>query len=289
MEKLIKNYIVPVFVSVFSGAGVAFSAIEVIGHFWEQSVVFDRYIDTPCFVIVCSILAGVIQLRACLKKEIVHCVNHGKIVVCKSRDILRKKSGTIVVGVNRQLETQEEKIDRSSIHGQMIKKYGQDKMQEIFDNGKLQMRDGTRLFFNGKIKNKHYIFLQMSDLEDECLAVADKQQVAEAVDNLLRNQQRAIIEKQRLYVPVLGTGAAGVSLDRMEMIRLLAQRYSEFLSQLDREKRTGVSDGRRDAVNRINEFCIVTNDRDIDWQRLETCIKSIGKDCRFCNCKDKEV
>ncbi len=53
-------------------------------------------------------------------------------ITIKSGNIIRKKDGSIVVGINNQMKTYQKDLAENSIHWQLVKKYGENDFKELF-------------------------------------------------------------------------------------------------------------------------------------------------------------
>lgn len=138
-------------------------------------------------------------------------------------DILKCKNGSIVLGINNQGISESRSINKDSIHWQLIEKYGEKKVSRAIQNSSNDI-----IMFKPEQDEKEFLMIKMSDINEYGVAEANKVQVREAIHKLFWNQQGYDVINNTLYVPLLGTGAAGVITSKLEMIETIIKEFICF-------------------------------------------------------------
>lgn len=252
----------------FSSVGIFWSCFEILGYYfptWAQLVGNHVWVMISVFVIS-ALITFICQIRV----KVTHTIC-GKEIVIKPGNIIREKSGSIVVGVNSQMMTGEGELAENSIHHQLVRKYGQPALEQLFSQAK--SKNGDYPFFRGTLGNKRFIFLCMSDVHNG-VASTTKQQLGQALSSLFENQKEVDIHKRKIYFPVLGTGGSGIGMSKQEMIKYLIESFLDF-----QRNKTDVS------IDRIEQFNVVVywyNMTQIDWKELNTWLKTYNDYCLNC-------
>lgn len=263
------------------------AGMSVIGGLWSVITIAEVYYPDYWLVklcgsnIFCLIIPAAVVMVLSLIGQIVKIfflgIKYDNVRVgIRVGNILNKSDGVIVVGVNNQFITDENKIGKTSIHNQVVKQYGQDKIAEIFNkNNKAEVRE--RLFFQERIDDKEFLFLLMSDLDDNGVASTTQEQIGRALDSLFNNQSRLRLPHPQkcIYLPVLGTGETGrFRVDNKDIIFII----SKFLQNEKREADVG--------QRKICKLYVVVYWKDIvkvNWDSLHGWLKLMQTYCIECN------
>lgn len=158
------------------------------------------------------------------------------------------------------MKTLRNRIGKRSIHAQMIDIYGQDKMNKIFREGKDQIDSGKN-FFCSEMDKKLFVFLCMSDIEEDGAARVTIEQLKNSIDSLFLNQNYINVLERKMCFPILGTGAGGVCMEKEEIIKLIIRHFVNFQKGLSST-----------STQKIDELNIVVGWKDIgkiDWEELK--------------------
>lgn len=266
---------------------ILMAGMSVIGSLWSIITIVEVYYPEYWLVklcrsnIFCLVIPAVTAMVLTLIIQIVKVffleIKYDNVKVgIKVGNILKQSDGIIVIGVNNQFITDENKIGKNSIHNQLIKKYGQDKIAEIFSkNNKKEIKE--RLFFQERMDDKEFLFLLMSDLNGNGVACATEEQIGRALESLFSNQSQLRVPHPQkcIYLPVLGTGETGrFRVDNKDIIFLI----SKFLQNEKREADVG--------QRRICKLYIVVYWKDIvkvNWDSLHGWLKLMQTYCIECN------
>ncbi len=262
----------------FSMLGAVWTVMEVVGWCFPEWWFVAFYNENSFIVILPGILSALYTLYVELRCKIECEIRAKKVVICVG-NLLNKKDGTVVIGINQELETNKDKVAENSIHWQMIQKYGQDKMDAVF---KVEReKRGKKCFFKARLDGRDYLFLCMSALKDG-VASTNLQMLHTAVRDIFVKAEATPIRNHRIYFPVLGTGAGGLRIahgegsnDKTEAVKRIIKWFFDFELHA------------ADAVqNRIDEIKIVVYWKDIrkiKWEELNLWLKRYKDYCIDCN------
>lgn len=254
----------------FSAVGACWTFFEITDHYIPKvGQLLKGNIGIMIFVFAVS--ASATFLRG-VWVSVTCTIGETKITI-KPGNIIRKKDGSIVVGINNQRKTGLKELAENSIHWQLVKKYGENKFKELFRKANVIQK----VLFKETIDNKHFIFLCMSDVENG-IARTTKQQLEGALKILFENQDQFDVFNKRIYFPILGTGGGGIGLSKQDTIKL---EISLFLDHL--RKKTA------ESIERIDELNIIVYWKDInqiDWEELETWLEMYKSYCMDCAAKE---
>lgn len=201
-----------------------------------------------------------------------------KQIIISPGDILRKKKGAIVIGINNQLITDPDQIGRKSLHREIVRRYGEEKITEEFEKEKelRQMRGQSKQndFFTRELAGKQFIFLMMSRIQKPEVAATSKDEIQKAFYNLLSSHTDIRIDSNRLYCPLLGTGEGGVNASADEIAALIVWEFMKFLKE------------NHGDMNRIKDFRVVVYWKDIfrvDWKEVRRKIDCLIENCQECS------
>lgn len=219
----------------FSVVGVAFTLIEMLKTLSILSA-------APAFVTFWTVLAvfGVLTLLFFLIriKNLsfqTHSISGtGMTVSSKAADVLKQQKGSILIGINDELEYDLEKVGATSLQGQLIKEYGQEWMKQVMETyrshhplgeGQAVYPIGTVFSASSPKGDFHYIFLVISHLQGTGVPVSSPENLKRALDSLFAPNNTFRCHQNRLYAPLIGSGLTGLIMPRQELARLIAFRF----------------------------------------------------------------
>ncbi len=255
----------------FSAVGACWAFLEIFDYYYPEIV--GPIKDNIWVMIFAFAVIAFATFLHCIWVKVVCTIGNTKIVI-KPGNIIRKKDGCIVVGINSQKETHEENLAENSIHRQLVKKYGEDVFLDLFANAVFIQE----VFFKGQIRNKHFIFLCMSDV-DNGIACTTKQKLQCALKTLFNNQTMFDVFKRKIYFPVLGTGGSGIGLSKQDTIKLIKNAFLDCQCKKADER-----------IERIDVLNIIVHWRDInqiDWAELNTWLQMRKNYCMDCERKER--
>ncbi len=256
----------------------------VIGSIWTVMEIFERYFPEWEFVEYGKSHIGVMIIPAVLvvagmcvrllyQERVITFTIKGVQVKIQAGDMLHKKKGLTVVGVNRQLNTKREQIGETSIHKAVLDRYGQEKLDRAFERGSRQVGAG-RLFFQEKLEDWEFLFLCMSDLDENAAASTTEELMKKALDDLFSNQQMLRVPKGRVYLPILGTGEGGFCLGKEETIQFMIERLWNFQRQ--------VSGSSTVKIKKVQIVVYWKDCHEINWKQLKEWAGKMGQYCIEC-------
>ena len=254
--------------------GTIWSIMEIVSWYfpkWKVVEFYQNHVGTIIFPAVAVMLCRGWLLW---KEEhvITFSIKGGKVRI-RTGDILRMKHGLTVVGINRQLNTAQEQIGERSIHRAVLDKYGQKALDLAFENGRRQIEAG-RQFFQEKLDGREFLFLCMSDLNENAAASTTMDLMRNALDDLFFHQNVLRVPEGRIYIPILGTGEGGFCLNKLDTIKFIVERFGSFQRQVD-----------ENSTVKIKELCVVIYRKDnheIDWGNLRVWAGQMGQYCMEC-------
>lgn len=260
-EKFFKTPIAQALTTCAAIIGTLWAVIEIMQGFlpeWSVTCFLSSHIAV---LILPGMVGGVVQgVYAFVNQRYLTYKRKDKIIKIRRGDILNKRKGTIVIGVNRQLVTDPDKIARDSIHWQLISRCGKRVLEDIFEkqrNGGC----GDRCFFTGQAGGLDIVFLMMSDLGENGTVRTSLDMMTEALEDFFNHQENLQIKKGKVYLPLLGLGRTGAPLECNEAVKLIIRKYLQFQKQLN-----------GDSVDKIRELELVIykdNVRSVDWGKLK--------------------
>lgn len=205
-----------------------------MGSVWGILEIFGNISDTVKdwqsdwrVIVFLSIAATVVIMGIQLRRYFFHekkIAETDASICVKVGDFTKMKNGSCLVGINNKLETRTEYIGAGSLHEQIVKKHGEQKVKAEFDNArdKLQ-KNGVDTYdwgeaFSCKIDKNDYVFLVMSELPQAGRPSVKKEDLKQAVQKFFHSQTKLQVANDTLYCPVLGTGAAGIPVMGREVI-----------------------------------------------------------------------
>ena len=270
--KIIFKTIIDLFAPGMAVIGTIWSVMEILEKYYSDTPFINFYQNHISCMLIPGILAVVINVVCLLnyERKVSFTIKDAKITI-EIGDILRKRDGVIVVGINNQWNTNGAQIGKSSIHKALLDKYGQDRLDAAFAKGKTE---AERLFFPEEIGGKEYLFLRMSDLIHNNAASTTIDQMQKALDELFYHQDYLSMYGGRIYFPVLGTGEGGICLNRVKTIEFMVNRFWKFQKQIN-----------RNSIVKIKELHIVIYWKDFnrkEWNQIKQWVDKIGQYCMEC-------
>ena len=265
-----------IFIFAFTIIGTIWSAMEIItGIFADWQLGWDLATNVWVYVVP-AIGGGAFRLIYLLKNEVFPSHKFDdKLITVRAGNILKKKKGNIIVGINKSMETSEDLIASGSIHMQLLKENENNavEMEQIFERHR-QGNDPDELFFQGEVNGKDIIFLVMSDLSGAQTAATSKSQVEEGLQELFSHQHVVHITNGTVYCPVLGTGQAGLSLTMHDTVILIVKNFLNYC------RCRGVEDA--DKIKRLKIIVYTKQMLCIDWIALNKEIGFMIERCKLC-------
>lgn len=261
----------------FTTIGSAWTALEIAGivPFPES---FLNWIEEAAFeiLIFAGALGGIGKFGNLVYRIFFQTYHSDDKTICiRVGDILKKCDGSIIVGVNEQLNTAPDEIGLSSIHRQLVRnEKALASMEQIFERQRAKPAKERRGFFQGDVEHKHMIFLPMSSLRENQVVTTKTSLVSKGLTDLFRNQGRLRIENQTVFCPLLGTGEAGMHLSREETIKMIVRIYLQCCGKMTSE-----------SADKIKHLEIIVYPKDfgeIDWVRLKQELAFMISNCGSC-------
>ena len=194
--------------------GLVWTLLEIFKYFFPDliDISFERKI------MICAAIIGPIanMLYGFLELLFFRCkISEDAEIKISIGNILNKRSGTVIIGINDKLVTDVERIGEKSVHYQLMSKQKNRKLEDKFKemqriNNKQCVSMGYHFSWNNKHHN--YLFLVMSELQFDKAPVTNKETLIKSLRKLFSAQNSLSIRNKKLYVPVIGTGAADVRL-----------------------------------------------------------------------------
>lgn len=281
MDKRFQNFID--FWKKVLGAG-----LSTTGALWTATQFCEAYFpDNPLLMEICGEVSYIIIPSVCIAviygvfllkdRYYISCSISDKQIIISPGNILRKKNGAILVGVNNELITNPALIGRKSIHREIVRRYGEARISEEFRREKeLRQRQGELRqhdFFTMELDGKQFIFLIMSRIQMPEVPATSKAEIQKALNDFLNSHTDIRIDSNRLYCPLLGTGASDVNALADEMVDLIVREFVKFLKQ------------NHGDMNRIKDFRIVVYWKDffrVDWKEIRRKVDCLMENCQEC-------
>lgn len=274
MAKLFISKVKDLAIAGFTGIGLMWTFIEIMEKYFANLPIVKENKDNLLVLLIPALFLVLYRLVYILLIESkVKCEIRDLKIIVRVGDILKCKRGVIVIGVNNQLNTDEDKIAKNSLHSKMIGKYGQDKMKEVFSKGKKKVNNDIR-YFQDEINGKSYLFLAMSDINDFGAVSTKGSTVRIALDSLFFNQENLIALNNNIFIPLIGTGAGGLQPSKQEVIKMIIESFLIFQKDSDEE-----------VSSKIKSINIVVYWKDvfqIDWIELRQWLKNQKTYCLNC-------
>lgn len=261
----------------FAAIGTAWTALEIIGivPFSES---FLNWIKESSFAIlvIVGIVCGIGKLICSVYRVFFHTYHsEDKTIRIRVGDILERRGGNIIVGVNEQLITAPAEIGPSSIHRQLTRTGGpRSDAEQIFREQRMKPAGERERFFQGDVEDKHIIFLPMSSLEGKQVVTTTLKMVSEKLADLFCNQGRLQVVNQTVFCPLLGTGEAGMHLSKEDTIKMIVRIFLQSCGKMT-----------DDSVDKIKHLEIIVHSKDfreIDWTRLNQELDFMIRNCGSC-------
>lgn len=262
----------------FSTTGALWTATQFLEAYFPDNPLLMEICGEVLYIIIPSICVAVVYGIFLLKDRyyIRRSISDKQIIISPG-NILRKRKGAILVGVNNELITDPALIGRKSIHREIVRRYGEEKIAEEFRREKelWQRREALRehCFFTRELEGKQFIFLIMSRIQKPEVPATSKAEIQNALHNFLASHTDIRIDSNRLYCPLLGTGASDINASADEMVDLIAREFVKFIKQ------------NQGDTNRIRDFRIVVYWRDlfrVDWQEIRRKVDCLMENCQGC-------
>lgn len=257
----------------WSVMGFIWTVLEMADQIFVTSTTVDAMRQNAYVLIVPAFFAGLVRLIIQIHKEFFmhYCIGEKRINVCFG-DILKKKDGDIIVGVNKDLKTDINEVAKGSIHYQLLEKDSSDEVKKIFENFK-KINKGEH-FFQGSVGGRNYIFLIMSSLNSNGIANTSKKYVEESIRELFYHQERIIADNNMIWIPLIGTGAAGNNFSKGDTLVEIVKIYLKFCA-----------DKRADKCDKIHSLNIVVSRKDakfINWTSVQAKLELLINECSTC-------
>lgn len=197
-------------------------------------------------------------------------------------NILKKTNGSILVGINSQLNTDPAQIGANSIHRQLIDKIGREKVEKAFAEKKATLASANAPMgdtFPIKDDSQLFQLLVMSELSSTGSPSTNNQNLYLALSSLFMNQCNLEVLNKRMYIPLIGTGDADCQLSHADGAKLIAKAFILSKEQVNENKPWRI----RTLVITIYWKDFFTCGVLSQWGRLGDEIKMIEKTCRNCN------
>ena len=207
--------------------GIIWSLLEIINYFapelinisLERKIMIFAAIIGPIFNMLCGLL-DILFFRCKISEDAEMKISIG--------NILNKRNGTVLIGINDKLETEVGKIGERSIHHQLMLKQKNRNLEEKFKeiqclNKNQRVSMGYHFSWNNKYQN--FLFLVMSELQFDKAPVTNKETIVKSLKCLFSKQSALSIKNKKIFVPVIGTGAADIRLTHADVVRLIAKEY----------------------------------------------------------------
>lgn len=250
--------------------GGLWTTMEILNTIFSQSTLVGKLHDNAVIYFSIPLVFAIGQLirKYRLKEKI-----GTKSIEIRYGDIIECKNGSIVLGINNQGISESRIINDDSIHGQLMKRYGEKDVSEAIKNS-----NGDIIKFKSSKdgKNKDFLMIRMSNINQYGVAEAEAEQVKEAIHKLFWNQHEYEIINNTLFMPLLGTGTAGIIPSRLEVLETIIKEFICF--QRDR-----VADAQRDVITHL---IIVIRWRDINAvspEKVTEILKQYVEYCFQCN------
>lgn len=274
MGKLLLLIFKDIVVAGFSAIGIMWTFMEIMESYFPNSRIVTNNKDNILILVIPALLSIVCKFIYIFKFELQakSKIKDFKIVV-KFGNILNCKDGVIIIGVNNQLSTEKDKIAKGSIHRQMVDKYGQDKMIQVFRDGKQKIKGNVK-YFQEEISGKDFLFLPMSDINNSGAVSTKTSTVRIALDNLFVNQESLIAPNNKIYIPIIGTGAGGLHPSKQDVVKIIIESFLSFQKGSDEE-----------ISSKIKTVNIVVYWKDvfqIDWIELSKWLENQKDYCWNC-------
>lgn len=252
--------------------GLVWGVEEIAIHFFGDIEWVKKFTDNVITILIPAIIMMICKLIHILVKEFrIKCSFDSTKIIIEIGNLLNKKNGTILVGVNNQFKTKKSEIVKGSIHSQVVERYGERKMGKIFEYA----QEKSEPYIEAELGGKEFVFLCMSDITNDGAASSTEEQVKTAVKWLFENQRVIKVDKNVLYMPLLGTGGGGLNLSLQDTVKLIVEQYLAFMKQSDSE-----------SISKIDTLHIVVCLKDankIEWDDLRKWIEHKRNYCYNCN------
>ncbi len=265
--------------ALLTALGVAWTVFEVFDH-WKINPLPEKC-QLPIFLAVIFVTLICYALCDIWQVFFFSCKIGSS---CKIRirigNILKKKNGTILIGINNELDTNPRRIGDGSIHEQLISKQKDNSLLNEFEKERKQIESLAEMghSFPWQDGQQSYLFLVMSSLTQAHVPKARSSDLLTAMRKLFDSQDSLVIQSRTLYVPVIGTGEAAVRLSHADVIKLIAREYI-------------ISEARSTPENpqRIQTLEIVVYGKDFfnigfiaEWHSLCQDIRTMAEQCSAC-------
>ena len=199
-----------------------------------------------------------------------------KILRIKVGKILKQKNGNIVIGINEQLENSKSQMGTQSIHMQLLNENPKNEQQlkKAFDEFCKKNPEKHEGFFQADIGEKKCIFLIMSTITQPRAVRTSSRWIDKELTSLLNGQESLSIRDHRVYIPLLGTGEAGVEITKDQMILLIVRAFLKSC--------INSSNDHTDKIKQVNIIVYYKDAGEINWFELEKRIKILLDGCRKC-------
>lgn len=219
----------------FSVVGVVFTLIEMLKTLSVLSAApaFVTFGNVLAVFAVISVLFFLFRIGK-LSFRTYSIKGTGMTVSSKAADVLNQRRGSILIGINDELEYDLERVGETSLQGQLIIEHGQEWMKQVMETykthhplpaGQTVYPIGTAFSANDPAGKHHYIFLVISHLQGTGVPVSSPEKLKQALDALFSPHNTFRCYQNRLYAPLIGSGLTGLVIDRQELARLIAFRF----------------------------------------------------------------
>ncbi len=258
----------------FGILGGWWTVIELLNY---QSISVPQFIKTPwCVLCIAIALTSVYYLLPLFK--VIHVKESDCELCVRPGNILKKKNATIVVGINDILSCDRTIIGENSIHYQLMQKKYSRQVEDRLNEARLSLNGqkakyGTVFSVNAANYNKFFIFLVMSNISKPGIIDTKAEDLCRAITDLFKQESSLTIKNNKLFIPIIGTGPAGVGITKYNMIKAIACAYCLHRS------RDGHNITRLTIKIRWKDYLnldIVSIIRDLQWMAKNCCCISNG-------------
>ncbi|MCC8027276.1 MAG: DUF6430 domain-containing protein [Clostridium sp.] len=274
MRKYIVNYFVRILVFSYTVIGLMWFIIEILEHFLPQWAVTLYLTGHIAALIVPGLAGGFLKACQIVKDEILLTYSlRGKKIRIRYGNILNKTDGTILIGVNNQLTTDWGRVVPESIHRQLMDRFGNQEIEKIFKRQREAGGQG-RGYFQGNVGNLDIVFLKMSDLEEDGGVHTTIEMLSAALEELFHHQESLTIKNDKIYIPLLGLGKTGASMECNDGVKLIVRKFLQFQAKADGNS--------ADKIKNLEIVIYKDKIRNIDWLKLKLDLDIYFNGCLTC-------
>lgn len=246
--------------------GGLWTAMEILAAaFQDNATICSLHNNAWFYVLVPMLLAVIISASQFRFKEKIDT----KSIEIRYGDILKCKGGSIVLGINHQGISDLSSISAGSIHGQLMKKYGEDEVKAA-----IQADKDDIVKYKPERTGQDFLMIKMSNINEHGIAESSDKQVREAIHKLFWHQHQYDVVNNTLYMPLLGTGTAGINLSKQDILQTIIK---EFICM---QKDKSIL---RDVISHLVIVIYWKDIDDINPEKAVECLKRYSKYCSKCD------